>query len=482
MKPFRMGADLLPYVQDDFYYYLQIAQNLAAGHGSTFNGLVATNGYHPLWLLLLTTVCFFVHSLEGAIAFVAASTFIATLATYFLSRRLLLDAGCGRLPSIALALISATYALHLFTCGMEVTLAIPLILGFILALQHLFDRPTFGRSLWLGILASLTVLARLDSIILLGLIFLFLLVQPTLRRTIGLAQAAGLGVGLIPLGMYFAINRIVFSTWLPVSGMAKQLKHISLPTWPAWHSLFVKPTGQLLPVMLVAVALLSLPFLGKRLSATQRAIYAATLLFPFLYISLLSMLSDWPLWEWYFYAFRPALCVSFALFFGTINIRAMRSSVTGALLMLVAIAYIQHASWDGTELIITDSSRDVANFSKTHPGIYAMGDTSGSVGYLLADPVIQTEGLVMDRAFLNHIIWQEDLRGALRGYHVRYYIGSTRKPYSGCYEAIEPIQAGPASPHMRSTFCEAPLAHFQHGNKITEIFDLDPDLHNTAAK
>ena len=28
-------------------YYLKVAQNLAHGHGSTFNGLVRTNGYQP---------------------------------------------------------------------------------------------------------------------------------------------------------------------------------------------------------------------------------------------------------------------------------------------------------------------------------------------------------------------------------------------------------------------------------------------------
>jgi hypothetical protein len=481
-RPFRVGADLLPYVQDDFYYYLQVARNLAAGHGSTFNGLVTTNGYHPLWLLLLTAACFFVHSLKGAIAFVAVSSFIATLSTYFLSRRLLLDAGCGRLVSIALALFSAAYALHLFTCGMEVTLAIPFILGFALALQHSFDRFTFGRCFWLGLLASLTVLARLDSIILLGLIGIFIFAQPTLRRKVGPVQVAGLAAGLVPLGIYFAINRFVFSTWLPISGMAKQLKHGYLPTWPAWHSLFMKSAGQLLPVVLVALALLSLPFFYHRLSSIQRAVYPALLLFPFVYILLLSALSDWPLWDWYFYSFRPGLCVAFALFFGATRIRALRSWAFGVLFMLIAIVYIQRTSWDGTEYIITDSSRDVWNFSKTHPGIYAMGDAAGSVGYLLSDPVIQTEGLVMDRVFLKHIVQQEDLRDVLRDYHAQYYVTSTRKTYNGCYEAVEPFQAGPASPHMRSTFCEAPLARFQHGTKTTLIFGLEPSSHYSLAK
>ena len=43
-------------VADDAFYYFTIARHLAAGHGATFDGLAPTNGFHPLWLLLLTPV------------------------------------------------------------------------------------------------------------------------------------------------------------------------------------------------------------------------------------------------------------------------------------------------------------------------------------------------------------------------------------------------------------------------------------------
>src|SRR5687768_10682139 len=38
---------------DDFYYYALIARSLADGDGSTFTGVVETNGYQPLWQFLL---------------------------------------------------------------------------------------------------------------------------------------------------------------------------------------------------------------------------------------------------------------------------------------------------------------------------------------------------------------------------------------------------------------------------------------------
>ncbi|RME22092.1 MAG: hypothetical protein D6798_16635, partial [Deltaproteobacteria bacterium] len=37
---------------DDSFYYLEIARNIAAGRGSTFDGLQPTNGYHPLWMAI----------------------------------------------------------------------------------------------------------------------------------------------------------------------------------------------------------------------------------------------------------------------------------------------------------------------------------------------------------------------------------------------------------------------------------------------
>ncbi len=57
--------DLLNLVRDvnldDAFYYLQIAKNMAAGQFSTFDGgITQTNGYHPLWLLLITPFYWFV--------------------------------------------------------------------------------------------------------------------------------------------------------------------------------------------------------------------------------------------------------------------------------------------------------------------------------------------------------------------------------------------------------------------------------------
>ena len=52
----RLG--LAAFAQDDAYYYFRIAQNIALGRGSTWDGIHSTNGYHPLWLLMLIPLYF----------------------------------------------------------------------------------------------------------------------------------------------------------------------------------------------------------------------------------------------------------------------------------------------------------------------------------------------------------------------------------------------------------------------------------------
>src|SRR3954447_11568710 len=51
---------------DDAFYYFGIARNVAHGHGSTFDGIDPTNGYHPLWMLMAVPV--YAAGLDGTTA------------------------------------------------------------------------------------------------------------------------------------------------------------------------------------------------------------------------------------------------------------------------------------------------------------------------------------------------------------------------------------------------------------------------------
>ena len=473
-KPFRAGAFWIEYFQDDFYYYLKIAQNVAEGHGSTFNGVVATNGYHPLWEALFIVLSIFTVQPHAILAFQAVLIYLATGATFVLSIRLFRLQGTRTLTGFTLSLWIALYSLRIFIQGMEVTLTVPLVLGLILiALQTDFWLAGFWQSFLFGLLAATTILSRLDSIILVGLIGAGLLLLPGIRQQVRRTNIVGFLLGFLPVALYLLSNEVYFHTLLPVSGMAKQLKSGLAPSLNPWRIMNLNSPAYLLVFLPIPLALLAFPWAAKHLSRVQQVIYGAVLTFPFVYFGVLSLRSDWPSWGWYLYSLRTGVCVSFLIFCAWPPVKSFlqRSAVTYALLAVFLFGWVVW-SWPVQTPELYEASLDLAKFSRSHPGIYAMGDRSGSAGYLLAYPIVQTEGLVMDRLYLDQLRSGHPLRQVLQRYKVRYYVASSRVPLAGCLQAVEPSQAGPASPHLTDEFCGQPAATFVHDGRYTFVYDL----------
>jgi hypothetical protein len=476
----------MTFLEDDFFYYLKIADNLAQGHGSTWNGLVLTNGYHPLWFALLAAQSRIFGSVLAVQIFVSLAIFVSTIATYLLARRLLSQISDNLLLTSSLAACVALYSMHLYNGGMEIILAIPLALALALAYQgRWLWQPSFARNFAFGLLASALCLSRLDTTILVALLFVATLLHPALRKRLTAPQVLAVLLGFTPLVLYLLSNRIVFHTWLPVSGMAKELRASHLPASPAWHSLFGKSRAQLLNVGVVLFAIVLLPFLYRWLTAAQQALFPVLLVFPFVYLFVLSCVSDWQLWDWYFYCFRIALCAAFAvLLLWPLTSRLLNHAIVTALIALFVGAQLllnrRYPSGAGGE-DLSAVATGVREFALTHPGVYAMGDRSGEVGYLLPDPLVQTEGLVMDKDFLTLIEHRTPLLDALARYHVRYYIGFSQTPVSGCFHAVEPAQAGNDSAHMTADLCGKPVAVWNQHSGETLLFDLDPQQTSSSA-
>jgi hypothetical protein len=477
LSPFRSKLPWMIYMQDDFFYYLKVAQNLAQGNGSTFNGIVPTNGYHPLWFLILSGFSWFTASPRMVLGFIAVTAFIASIVTYFCCLRLISATGIRRLTAIVLASWMTIYAMRLFFYGMEVTLAIPVSLGVLCLIQNnAFWLRGWKQSFVVGLLISVMILSRLDTMLLAGLVLIFICVQPRLREQIKSPQLLGIAMGLIPLAIYFLLNRSFFHIWLPISGMAKQLKFNHHPTSQTWHCLYLFIPSFLAVFLPIPIGILLYPLAMKNFSAIQKALYPAALLFPLVYYFVLCCLSDWSIWPWYMYALRPAMCVAFVIFCTWQPLaRILQSTAVTAILLAVFLGFLVTSRWRLQEPDLYAAAVGIQQFSLTHPGTYAIGDRAGRVGYLVKDPVIHLEGLVMDRTFLGYIQRQTPLRTVLDAYDVRYYIGTAYAPYNGCFAAVEPYQAGAGSPHMRGEFCEKPVAVFDSGGMRNVIFDLHPE-------
>ena len=122
---------------DDAFYYYEIAKNLAEGKFSTFDGgITRTNGYHPLWMLLITPfywICDPVTALFGIKAF---EIMLVTGAVVLV----VLAARVARLPWILLfaALPMLLNRRHLMI-GMEAAAAL-FTLGVLFLVLSLFAR------------------------------------------------------------------------------------------------------------------------------------------------------------------------------------------------------------------------------------------------------------------------------------------------------------------------------------------------------
>jgi hypothetical protein len=170
---------------------------------------------------------------------------------------------------------------------------------------------------------------------------------------------------------------------------------------------------------------------------------------------------------------RPAVCVAFVVFCTYPPLARLVSASVGTALLFLVPAMMAGSQWRLQETSLYGQALEIKQFSIAHPGIYAMGDRAGRVGYLLDQPVVQLEGLVMDKTYLGYLQRKTSLRDTLDAYHVRYYIGTYNKPDGDCFLEDEPFQAGSQSPETRGRFCN-PVALIESSGLKSVIFDLQP--------
>ncbi len=229
-------------VFDDSFYYWEIARNVAAGQGSTFDGLNETNGYHPLWMLICAGL--FALGLDGDTT--------AQLSVWLQLPMLAVGLGCLWLalrPSfdrrasavdpaitagVALLLILAASSkdvaklwLNGLESGVVLLLQAPLLL---LATRVDLLDPAARRARALGsVLLTGAFLARTDGALLLPAIALWAL--PRLIRTPLPTARALVELLLLPslvVVVYMGINQAWMGTPVQVSG---QLKRAPFAVW-----------------------------------------------------------------------------------------------------------------------------------------------------------------------------------------------------------------------------------------------------------
>lgn len=167
------------YSTDDAFFYFQVARNIVEGHGSTFDGINLTNGYHPLWMLVCMAVFWLsrFHILLPLRVLILVSGLLNGLSGIILFRLLrrhlhLFASILGALVWMLLPVIYDNYTAK----GLETPLSSLMIILFLYKGVTMLESgvvPKVLDYLLLGFLASITVLSRLDNVFLVTVIGVF---------------------------------------------------------------------------------------------------------------------------------------------------------------------------------------------------------------------------------------------------------------------------------------------------------------------
>ncbi len=221
-----IGLDIY---QDDAFYYLKLAENIVRGRGVTFDGVTPTNGFHPLYLILLLPIMAasgtdLIAPIRASAILLSAVAVITGWLVFRLTRRL---AG----PAAALIALAVWALSPYFTVlgingletGLAMLFAVASLYAYLEWVRLAGGAPSRRRAAALGAVFGLAALARIDLLLLLaaiGLDWLAIAIRlgrprPALGR-IAVTAALALAVWL-PWGIF---SRVETGEWLPASGSA----------------------------------------------------------------------------------------------------------------------------------------------------------------------------------------------------------------------------------------------------------------------
>lgn len=178
------------FTRDDAYYYFKVAQNISEGHGSTFDGINRTNGYHPLWML----VCVPIFALARFDLILPLRILLLVMSGLSVATGILLYRLIGRIFAPAIGAVAALFwvfsrdVLHvIYQNGLESGIAAFFI---VLLVYKLYEFEISWRRnevskkqiVTLAGIAVLAMFSRLDLVFLAGVVGIWVLFRDSLLR------------------------------------------------------------------------------------------------------------------------------------------------------------------------------------------------------------------------------------------------------------------------------------------------------------
>ncbi|MEE9293576.1 MAG: hypothetical protein V3W34_01240 [Phycisphaerae bacterium] len=316
-----------------------------AGHGTTFDQINTTNGFHPLWMLCLLPIYGTVGAdSEMALRIVYCLVGVIACTTFWLAYRTVSTYAGRPAAIVAVCSLIGPWFLNPLVNGLETGILL-LHLFLILWAVHRYDLLSLhigGRAnALLGLLLGVLFLCRLDSVF----IVLAVLAQMGLRWAVGTEGEVGLGtlfrkwlqvgvVALLLVAPYLLWNIMVYGHMVPLSGALKST-FPSISFHPArltgFHSLFgrIELLFSFVVILWMLVFRPSPDIVGRMrpcLSVGSRSdILLAVWFGCFLHFLNTVLFMEWAAWWWHFSSYVPMTVVLVGVLFGRFHQQFGRS-------------------------------------------------------------------------------------------------------------------------------------------------------------
>ena len=178
------------FTRDDAYYYFKVAQNISEGHGSTFDGINRTNGYHPLWML----VCIPIFALARFDLILPLRVLLLVMSGLSVATAILFYRLLGRIFAPAIGALAALFWVFsydvltiLYQQGLESGIAAFFIVLLVYKLYEFEiawrrEEVSSRQIIVLAVIAVLTMFSRLDLIFLAVMVGLWVVFRGHLLR------------------------------------------------------------------------------------------------------------------------------------------------------------------------------------------------------------------------------------------------------------------------------------------------------------
>lgn len=211
---------LVRFFPDDAFYYLQVAYNLSHSGIVSFDGVNITTGFHPLQLLLASSVLFFLNKNAALVFFFLFNAFALSVSFSLIFKALSVNRKTVLLSAL---LTLPIFNLYLYTSsGLESALLLIAIsvLYFQLIKIISFENITIYSASALGATFGIVVLCRLDMVIPVSLLVAYLSYQ-LIKRCHYKEFVVAATVFFLTLVPYFLWIYNVQGTFFPISAIAK---------------------------------------------------------------------------------------------------------------------------------------------------------------------------------------------------------------------------------------------------------------------